>query len=132
MIIDWLVYCRRGLQVWELDMHLFRRHILPLKRKYEDELEGSLVFNKSAAQRKAGANTSSSGDGGSSSSSSAGATSPLLQEVIHCVGRSGRLYLDLVQLCRSQFIESGSSAACALRAEIVMALHKNSHTHEVE
>jgi len=57
--------------------------------------------------------------------------SGILRQLLDIVGTSKRLYNSVLQLCRVHFQESGDVSACALRSQLLMALHDSAASVEL-
>lgn len=50
-------------------------------------------------------------------------SNPILQELVHLVGKSVSLYNMMLHFFRTLFVSTNNTAFCTLRADLLMALH---------
>ena len=48
---------------------------------------------------------------------------PVVQELVHVVGRSVKLYNAVLHFLRTLFANTGNQRLCSLRTDVLMALH---------
>ncbi len=92
-------------QIWLVDEVLFRDKVFPLLNQYiSDTYEISSAETPLAPVRRREANA-------------------VLQELVQLVGKSVALYNMLLHFFRTLFVSTRNTGFCALRAELLMALH---------
>ena len=121
-------------QCWALDWQLLRRHASPSMMAYGEEtatIEAMINQNIELTPLRADEDWSPSEEGAKKKGDVSGTMnrqkirkeSESVQRLMRIIGKTTRLYIEIVRLCRAHFANSGDDAACSLRSQLLMAFH---------
>lgn len=109
-------------QIWHVTDDLFRSEVFPFLHRYMD------LYNFDAPAFEWGThlntkNTSSHSVAVTIDPRKRRQSNSILQELMHLIGADTSLYYTTLHYCRTLFANTHNVAFCALRAELLMALH---------
>eukprot|EP00240_Pyramimonas_obovata_P015850 CAMPEP_0118938552 /NCGR_PEP_ID=MMETSP1169-20130426/26333_1 /TAXON_ID=36882 /ORGANISM="Pyramimonas obovata, Strain CCMP722" /LENGTH=297 /DNA_ID=CAMNT_0006882527 /DNA_START=56 /DNA_END=946 /DNA_ORIENTATION=- len=121
-------------QVWEVNSQLLRRHAMPSLRAFTQEtattmhaLDMDLILaplpNSNLKQQTKPLPTLPR--------SKLRSGSPSLQTLMNMVIKSRKLYVEMCKFVRQYYGEKGDPAICALRSQLLMALHDSGQAAEL-